>query len=604
MKAKFSFLLICLLAINVLATAGDRTKRIDRNQRQMDAFPDVYLAPYNYNQESIVFLRTTLDPGYTTDSLSLGAEVLTQISGFYDYKTNGEANMFIQVDPSNPLNVHVVDYQADSTDATGVTTRRTLYAASTDGGATFELLSNEVPAVRSGFPVLILKDGAAIIANHSTNSGGLLDANFYYDVAPLTGVFNEASYSSHAPFGIWPQIARLGDGSFGMVSRRNVSATAPPETLYYANWNGSSSTIGSRTPIYISGMSFNGTVGSNMRFHLGASSNGSVTVIAAPVNQNDTLESSKIFARTSTNNGSTWGDVQTIFAPYTVNSGQDTVFSAAGSGFTYKPGTSNWFYMHVTSEDGLFSTAKLTLIKSNGSSVVVTDAATVGATSEYANTMSFVYSIDHPSMGWSADGSTLYCVYSVVKPDTSRTYNQRDIYAQYSLNDGTTWSNPIRITNTPTVDEIYPSVSTWNPGSGSTYEAYISYTKDPGVGPTSFGGTAPASRNNLVFRKLTGLPPIGIINNQNLTRDYHLTQNYPNPFNPVTKIEYNIIKSGFVTLKVYDVLGREVASLINQVQTAGAKEVEFNASSLPSGIYFYTLKAGDFTDTKKMMLVK
>lgn len=85
---------------------------------------------------------------------------------------------------------------------------------------------------------------------------------------------------------------------------------------------------------------------------------------------------------------------------------------------------------------------------------------------------------------------------------------------------------------------------------------------------------------------------------------YELNQNYPNPFNPVTKIEFSLPKSEFVSLKVYDVLGREISSLINEVRFAGKYSVEFNASSLTSGIYFYRISAGDFTEVKKMVIMK
>ena len=83
-----------------------------------------------------------------------------------------------------------------------------------------------------------------------------------------------------------------------------------------------------------------------------------------------------------------------------------------------------------------------------------------------------------------------------------------------------------------------------------------------------------------------------------------LNQNYPNPFNPVTKIEYRISKSDHVTLKVYNLLGQEVASLVNKKQNAGQYEIEFNGSKLASGIYLYTLKAGESSMTKKMVLLK
>ncbi|OGU67565.1 MAG: hypothetical protein A2W30_04585 [Ignavibacteria bacterium RBG_16_36_9] len=99
-------------------------------------------------------------------------------------------------------------------------------------------------------------------------------------------------------------------------------------------------------------------------------------------------------------------------------------------------------------------------------------------------------------------------------------------------------------------------------------------------------------------------------NVKELTVDFDLSQNYPNPFNPTTKIRYEIPllggdeRGGLVTLKVYDVLGNEVETLVNEVQPAGEYEVEFNGEELSSGIYFYQLKAGSFIQTKKMVLMK
>ncbi len=85
---------------------------------------------------------------------------------------------------------------------------------------------------------------------------------------------------------------------------------------------------------------------------------------------------------------------------------------------------------------------------------------------------------------------------------------------------------------------------------------------------------------------------------------YELSQNYPNPFNPVTTINYSIPKAGFVTLKVYDILGKEAAVLVNAEKAAGSYRVEFNGRELSSGVYFYRLSAGSFTSTKKFILLK
>ncbi|QOJ30418.1 MAG: T9SS type A sorting domain-containing protein [Ignavibacteriales bacterium] len=97
--------------------------------------------------------------------------------------------------------------------------------------------------------------------------------------------------------------------------------------------------------------------------------------------------------------------------------------------------------------------------------------------------------------------------------------------------------------------------------------------------------------------------PVGV--EDELTADsYALAQNYPNPFNPATTIKYSIQKAGLVTLRVYDMLGREVATLVDQEQNAGVYSVQFNASGLASGIYLYKLESGSFTKTNKLMLIK
>jgi hypothetical protein len=85
---------------------------------------------------------------------------------------------------------------------------------------------------------------------------------------------------------------------------------------------------------------------------------------------------------------------------------------------------------------------------------------------------------------------------------------------------------------------------------------------------------------------------------------YSLSQNYPNPFNPMTRIEYAIPKTSHVSLKVFDVLGREVATLVDEVQDVGVKSVEFDGKGLASGVYLYRLHAGTFVQTKKLAVVR
>ncbi|MCX6162627.1 MAG: T9SS type A sorting domain-containing protein [Ignavibacteriae bacterium] len=99
---------------------------------------------------------------------------------------------------------------------------------------------------------------------------------------------------------------------------------------------------------------------------------------------------------------------------------------------------------------------------------------------------------------------------------------------------------------------------------------------------------------------ITNTPEIEI----SIPASYKLEQNYPNPFNPVTKINFALPKAGFVSLKVYDMLGREVAVLVSENRIAGSHTVDFDASALQSGVFFYRLETDGFVDTKKMMVIK
>ncbi len=92
--------------------------------------------------------------------------------------------------------------------------------------------------------------------------------------------------------------------------------------------------------------------------------------------------------------------------------------------------------------------------------------------------------------------------------------------------------------------------------------------------------------------------------NDQPVKSFKLFQNYPNPFNPATKIRYELPERSFITIRVYDVLGKEIATLVNEEKLSGSYEVEFNRNGLASGIYYYRITAGNFSQTKKMILLK
>jgi len=175
-------------------------------------------------------------------------------------------------------------------------------------------------------------------------------------------------------------------------------------------------------------------------------------------------------------------------------------------------------------------------------------------------------------------------------------------------------------------DYFFPSpnkgwVADWNPdilftsNSGATWDSLQSYSTLPGA-LTKFTfidelrGWA-ITRSHILYtadgwQTFTIQGTISSIDEQHLQNplDFSLFQNYPNPFNPSTTIKYEIPELSFITLKVYDVLGNEIATLVNEKKPAGNYEVEFGGSVLTSGIYFYRFQAGSFVEIKKMVLMK
>ena len=123
-------------------------------------------------------------------------------------------------------------------------------------------------------------------------------------------------------------------------------------------------------------------------------------------------------------------------------------------------------------------------------------------------------------------------------------------------------------------------------GLGYDFDGDLRNTTTPDIGADEFDGV------------------VGVENETTPPTEFALMQNYPNPFNPSTKISWQSPVSSWQTLKVYDVLGNEVATLVNEEKPAGSYEINWNASQLSSGVYFYQLKAGDFTSVKKMILLK
>ncbi len=179
---------------------------------------------------------------------------------------------------------------------------------------------------------------------------------------------------------------------------------------------------------------------------------------------------------------------------------------------------------------------------------------------------------------------------SVIKKDSVRLY--------YTLNNGSTFI-PVPMTLTDIVDSATNSgrYAVTVPFSGITPRFYVR-----AVDAGNISRTNPVNAPTELYDAKTGTT--GVPKTNPVPAEFTLLQNYPNPFNPSTLISFDVPRAGIISLKVYDVLGKTVATLVNGETSFGRHTVQFNAAGLASGVYFYRLQSGDFAQTKRMMLLK
>jgi hypothetical protein len=180
-----------------------------------------------------------------------------------------------------------------------------------------------------------------------------------------------------------------------------------------------------------------------------------------------------------------------------------------------------------------------------------------------------------------ASGSNLHVVWEEHRDGNA------EIYYINSVDAGGSWLDFSRLTNN-LAGSFWPSVSV----SDSVIHVVWMDQRDGGIEQVYYKRNP--TGNLIGITQINSEIPVG----------YRLSQNYPNPFNPSTKISFALPKADHVKLVVFDVLGREAAILVNQFMNAGQWDVDFNAAGLTSGVYFYRLETGSFTETKKMLLIK
>jgi hypothetical protein len=178
-----------------------------------------------------------------------------------------------------------------------------------------------------------------------------------------------------------------------------------------------------------------------------------------------------------------------------------------------------------------------------------------------------------------------------------------DLFFTYKGINDRNWAAPVNLTNSAaTINNTSAHLAPFLYKVGNTYTAFSAYCYGPAPFDPAYDGTTTAviysSPYSFTYASTDINDPVAVVNS------FNLMQNYPNPFNPSTLINYTLPNKNIVSLKIFDVLGREVANLVNESQEAGSHSVTFNASKLASGMYIYTLRTENQSLSKKMMLMK
>jgi hypothetical protein len=590
----------CILSSS--ADANPRT-RVDKTKMSINALDDKTTFPLRYYVGPGINLEGSKQ-GY---DYVIGPEIPTALTGFYDWQTNGDCKHYLYYVSSSI--VHAI-YMTSPDSATPSPSRVTSYAFSTDGGSTWSFIANAPNGIRSGYGTLTIgtsgaMTNAAIIGNHYVLTPNPLSSGMHIDAFPGLGSFTTTFWNFNMTSFIWPQVSTLTDGNILVAGNTYHSALATDTGLVTRFNPVTNQWIGN--PQF-----FNPPASSleNMRWATATGPNGAaVYAISALADLGGPFGGNRVFYYTSSDNGVTWSSQNTLFESYVDSVDNDTVTAWLGIDAIYD--NNGDFYVVYNTIGNLFTSAKIWVSKNGSPGVLVAANSQIpGAASSLIVSLQNGITMDWPSLALSDDDQYIFCSYSVCKQnDTLNGFNSYDLY--YSVSPTGTLNfqipdQPVQITS-GIDDERYVSLnrSAFTDGI-NTYKLPMVYQKDPQPGSSAFGDNAPISRATLIYREITRAQVINIKNiSGEIPIDYSLAQNYPNPFNPSTTIRFAIPEQSKVTLKIYDINGREIATLINnETVSIGIKEINFDANSLSSGIYFYTIRASDFIATKKMLFVK
>lgn len=519
-------------------------------------------------------------------TLQPGEKYTNLYSVSYDYQTNGSVRYIVQ-DPSNASKYcAILMAQQDSNTAAG-TQRYVYYAYTEDNGNTWTADVLETTS-SWGFPDMTLRNGIPAIAAHRFNTGTTVFQDLFF------GAFGFAQISGLPAGTNWPHLSASANGNIIVVGSPNDNVFVGQSTTY----NGSVWSPLLTLPL-IGGPSGN--------FSVASSANGTVGIFGTNYINDGYLNWYK-----STDNGVSFDNGSLIFNYQLI--GSDTIFANISGGLqaVFVNNEPHLIFTAYNITSAIFPNANtLEYVKPKllhwSPSTGITDVAGNFNIPNLTDTITtaLMAPVGQPSVAVTASGKMICTFTAFLRGNTQvvddgSVLNAGEIFYTVSTNNGTSWSSPVNITNTPNVEEKHSSLPA-KLNSDSLKVLYLRDMKAGGWVNIPSWGKAPVYG---IFQK-RGIT-VGINQISSEIKSFELYQNYPNPFNPSTRINFSIPKSGITSLTVYDNNGREITKLVNQKLSAGSYEYEFSAGSfnLSSGVYYYKLVSDNFSEVKKMMLIK
>jgi len=551
----------------------------------------------------------SFDPFVSSGGLVWTVNNITDRQTGYDLQSNGSTQQ-VWYDLNNPGYLHAVFTYSGVCDNAWAD-RTCLYFGSPDGGTTWVELGavpvNNGTTGRSGFPSIIgTSNGSAVIANHNNADQTATQTTIFIDSGPYE--YNFTNYQpGTTPNGqgdaIWPMLSINDNDDLVFASSISGGDSFYVNTLSNAGVFGGWQILnGDQAETHSLNYSDGGKVGLAWIGGVGQDGN--------------------CYYQESTDDGMTWSAPELIweavpdpavpgdlFGPIrgvNVNfyGEEPCVVYIAGwqtDAGTYYPGRESELHFWSPNMNG-------------GVPKVIADTNNVPFYSNYG-VADVLWNMGRPVMARSEMHDFLFVAFQSTTgeywPGTSSADSTAYFQGMfmYSEDGGDTWTDPevFTPTSSPSIDYRFASIPPVLPVSQTDEDVitvHLTISGDPMPASTVNGwGIMPPSVTSQYYHFTTD---IVLVSNDDeiLVNSFNLEQNYPNPFNPATTINYSLAERAPVTLKVYDVLGNEVANLVNTTQEAGNHSINFNASQLASGLYIYTLNAGDFTSSKKMMLLK